>query len=87
MKNNVTMKIAFVIFLLSMAAEAGGMNITAGVTAVASIGYIAMAIKEEKKDVYSFRRKRTDSGIRESKGTYEGPDLGVYHTAEGRKHG
>ena len=79
--------VAFVVFLLAVAAMDSQLYITAGVMAITSSIYLLISIRKEQRNVYGTRGSWPDSGIRETKGTYGGPDLGEYYTAEGRKHG
>ena len=64
--------VAFVVFLLSVAA-------------IASAIYMYSTVVEEKRYVYELRRKWTDSRICRTEEPGQGPDLGTYQTVEGRK--
>lgn len=77
--------IAFVIFILAVAAMDSRLYITAGVLAIASAIYMYSTVVEEKRYVYELRRKWTDSRICRTEEPGQGPDLGTYQTVEGRK--
>ena len=77
--------IAFVVFLLAVAAMDSRLYITAGVLAIASTIYMYATVVEEKRYVYELRRKWTDSRISRTEEPGQGPDLGAYQTVEGRK--
>lgn len=77
--------IAFVVFLLAVAAMDSRLYITAGVLAIASAIYMYSTVVEEKRYVYELRRKRFNSRIRRTEEPGQGPDLGTYQTVEGRK--
>ena len=77
--------IAFVIFILAVAAMDSRLYITAGVLAIASAIYMYSTVVEEKRYVYELRRKWTDSRICRTEEQGQGPDLGTYQTVEGRK--
>lgn len=84
-KIRIKQSIAFVILLLSMGAEGAGLNISAGILAIASAIYMYSTVVEEKRYVYELRRKWTDSGVGRTEEPGQGPDLGTYQTVEGRK--
>ena len=73
--------IAFVVFLLAVAAMDSRLYITAGVLAIASAIYMYSTVVEEKRYVYELRRK----WICRTEEQGQGPDLGTYQTVEGRK--
>lgn len=77
--------IAFVVLLLAIGAEGTGLNISAGVLAIASAIYMYSTVVEEKRYVYELRRKWTDSRICRTEEPGQGSDLGTYQTVEGRK--
>lgn len=77
--------IAFVILLLAMGAEGAGLNISAGVLAIAGAIYMYSTVVEEKRYVYELRRKRFDSRVGGTEGPGQEPDLATYQTVEGRK--
>lgn len=77
--------VAFVVFLLSVAAMDSRLYITAGVLAIASAIYMYSTVVEEKRYVYELRRKWTDSRISRTEEPGQGPDLGTYQTVGGRK--
>lgn len=77
--------IAFVVYLLAVAAMDSRLYITSGVLAIASAIYMHSTVVEEKRYVYELRRKRTDSRVCRTEEPGQGPDLGTYQTVEGRK--
>ena len=77
--------IAFVIFLLAVAAMDSRLYITSGVLAIASAIYMYSTVVEEKRYVYELRRKRFDSRVGGTEGPGQEPDLGTYQAVEGRK--
>lgn len=77
--------IAFVVFLLAVAAMDSRLYITSGILAIASAIYMYSTVVEEKRYVYELRRKWTDSRIGRTEEPGQGPDLGTYQTVEGRK--
>ncbi len=77
--------VAFVVFLLSVAAMDSRLYITAGVLAIASAIYMYSTVVEEKRYVYELRRKWADSRVDRTEESGQGPDLGTYQTVEGRK--
>lgn len=77
--------IAFIVFLLAVAAMDSQLYITSGILSIASAIYMYSTIVEEKRYVYELRRKWTDSRISRAEEPGQGPDLGTYQTVEGRK--
>lgn len=84
-KIRIKQSIAFVVFLLAVAAMDSWLYITAGVLAIASTIYMYLTVVEEKRYVYELRRKRTDSRVCRTEGQGARLDLGTYQTVEGRK--
>lgn len=84
-KIRIKQSIAFVVFLLAVAAMDSRLYITAGVLAIASAIYMYSTVVEEKRYVYELRRKRTDSRVCRTEGSGQEPDLGAYQAVEGRK--
>lgn len=56
--------IAFVVFLLAVAAMDSRLNITAGVLAILSSIYLLTSSRKEQRDVHGTRGSRTDYRIR-----------------------
>lgn len=75
MKNNVKMKIAFVIFLLAVSAMDSQMYITSGVLAITSSIYLLISIRKEQRNVHGTRGSRTYYWVEGTDGQMEGPYL------------
>lgn len=78
--------VAFVVFLLSVAAMDSQLYITAGVLAILSSIYLLTSSRKEQRDVHGIRGSRTDYRIRGREGLAEGFYMGAsaFH-AEGRR--
>lgn len=77
--------IAFIVFLLAVAAMDSRLYITSGILAIASAIYMYSTVVEEKRYVYELRRKWTDSRIGRTEEPGQGSDLGTYQSVERRK--
>ena len=69
--------IAFVVFLLSVAAMDSQLYITAGVLAILSSIYLLTSSRKEQRDVHGARGSRTDYQIRGGEGQAEGFYMGT----------
>ena len=69
--------IAFVVFLLSIAAMDSQLYITAGVLAILSSIYLLTSSRKEQRDVHGTRGSRTDYRIRGREGLAEGFYMGA----------
>lgn len=69
--------IAFVVFLLAVAAMDSQLYITAGVLAILSSIYLLTSSRKEQRDVHGTRGSRTDYRIREREGLEEGFYMGA----------
>lgn len=69
--------IAFVVFLLAVAAMDSRLNITAGVLAILSSIYLLTSSRKEQRDVHGTRGSRTDYRIRGREGLAEGFYMGA----------
>lgn len=78
--------IAFVVFLLAVAAMDSQLYITAGVLAILSSIYLLTFSRKEQRDVHGTRGSRTDYRIGGREGQEEGfyMESGAFHT-EGRR--
>ena len=78
--------VAFVVFLLAVAAMDSRFNITAGVLAILSSIYLLTFSRKEQRDVHGTRGSRTDYRIRGGEGQAEGfyMESGAFH-AERRR--
>lgn len=78
--------VAFVVFLLSIAAMDSQLYITAGVLAILSSIYLLTSSRKEQRDVYGTRGSRTDYRIGGREGQAEGfyMESGAFH-AERRR--
>lgn len=69
--------VAFVVFLLSVAAMDSRLYITAGVLAILSSIYLLTSSRKEQRDVHGTRGSRTDYRIRGREGLAEGFYMGA----------
>ena len=69
--------VAFVVFLLSVAAMDSQLYITAGVLAILSSIYLLTSSRKEQRDVHGIRGSRTDYRIRGREGLAEGFYMGA----------
>ncbi len=69
--------VAFVVFLLSVAAMDIQLYITAGVLAILSSIYLLTSSRKEQRDVHGTRGSRTDYRIRGGEGLAEGFYMGA----------
>ena len=78
--------VAFVVFLLSVAAMDSRLYITAGVLAILSSIYLLTSSRKEQRDVHGTRGSRTDYRIRGREGQAERfyMEAGAFH-AERRR--
>ena len=78
--------IAFVVFLLAVAAMDSRLNITAGVLAILSSIYLLTSSRKEQRDVHGTRGSRTDYRIRGGEGQAEGfyMGTGAFHAKRSR---
>lgn len=78
--------VAFVVFLLSIAAMDSQLYITAGVLAILSSIYLLTSSRKEQRDVHDTRGSRTDYRIRGGEGQAERfyMGAGAFHTERRR---
>ncbi len=69
--------VAFVVFMLSIAAMDSRLYITAGLLAILSSIYLLVSTRKEQSDVHGTRGSRTDYRIRGSKRQAEGFYMGA----------
>ena len=69
--------VAFVVFLLAVAAMDSQLYITAGVLAILSSIYLLTSSRKEQRDVHGTRGSRTDYRIRGREGQAEGFYMGA----------